>query len=350
MAKTPHVLGGGAQGHGEGNRPGRATSIRSTGAAHLHCKEDGAMAKNSGQGKRSGTAPKKSGGHQEEVERPTGDGTFRPLPNVTGQEGPHMSTPPTEEAHSDDSTSVQLDLDDQPGPSGTSGQSVPLNQSHATTGLPPSGNTSTVPNQRAHTSVPRTCQSAVCPPLQGTQDNPPPQQQQGPGGSGSGHTVQGTEAQEHRGTGRAAVRQGADRPREPILHEALSNIMGSYHHSQETMATVLAKFQETQRLQEEQYLGIREEHRAINSILGTIVGVLKEVLNTRRDTVAVQGAPDTSMDDELPTTSAGASGQEAPPQDHHTSTPPPAEGEPPRKRSLRSRTKTENDAKTPAKK
>ncbi|KAJ1150051.1 hypothetical protein NDU88_002849 [Pleurodeles waltl] len=126
--------------------------------------------------------------------------------------------------------------------------------------------------------------------------------------------------------------------------------MGAYHHSQETMATVLAKFQETQRLQEEQYLGFREELRSINSTMGTIVGVLKEVFNTRRDTVAQQGAPDTSLDDELPTTSAGTSGQEAPPQNHHTSTPPPADGEPPRKWSLRSRTKTENDAKTPAKK
>ncbi|KAJ1081922.1 hypothetical protein NDU88_002094 [Pleurodeles waltl] len=259
-----------------------------------------------------------------------------------------MSTPPTEEAHSDDSSSVQLDLDDQPGPSGTSGQSVPLTLAQATTELPPSENTSTAPTQRAHISVPRTHQSTVCPPLQGTQANPPPQQQQGPGGSG--HTVQGTEAQEHRGTGRAAVRQWEDRPREPTLHEALSNIMGAYHHSQATMATVLAKFQETQRLQEEQYLGFREELRSINSTLGTFVGVLKEVLNTRRDTVAQQGAPDTSLEDELPTTSAGASGQEALPQDHHTSTPPPAEGEPPRKRSLRSRTKTENDAKTPTKK
>ncbi|KAJ1167269.1 hypothetical protein NDU88_007661 [Pleurodeles waltl] len=156
--------------------------------------------------------------------------------------------------------------------------------------------------------------------------------------------VQGTEAQEHRGTGRAAVRQGADSPREPTLHEALSSIMGAYHHSQETMVTVLAKFQETQPLQEEQYMGFREELRTISSTLGTIVGVLKELVNTRRDTVALQGAPDTSMDDELPTTSAGASGQDAPPQDHHTSTPPPAEGEPPRKRSLRSRTKTEHDA------
>ncbi|KAJ1088521.1 hypothetical protein NDU88_001678 [Pleurodeles waltl] len=273
-----------------------------------------------------------------------------PLPNVTGQEGPHMSTPPTEEAHSDDNSSVQLDLDEQPGPSGTSGQSVPLTMAQAITDLTPSGNTSTAPTQRAHTSVPRTRQSAVCPPLQGTQDNPSPQQQQGPGGSGSGHTVQGTEAQEHRGNGRAAVRQRADRPREPTLHEALSSIMGAYHYSQETMATVLAKFQETQCLQEEKYMGFREELRTIGSTLGTIEGVLKDLLNTRRDTVALQGAPDTSMNDELPTIFPGASGQDAPPQDHHTSTPPTAEGEPPRKWSLRSRTKTEHNAKTPAKK
>ncbi|KAJ1187142.1 hypothetical protein NDU88_003921 [Pleurodeles waltl] len=213
--------------------------------------------------------------------------------------------------------------------------------------FPPSGNTSTAPTQRTNTSVPRTCQAAVSPPLQRAQANPPLQQHQGPGGSGSGHTVQGTEAQEHRGTGRAAVRQGEDSPTVPTLHEALSNIMGAYHYSQETMATVLAKFQETQRLQEEQYLGFREE---LKSTLGTIVGVLKELVNTRRETVAQQGAPDTRLDDELPTTSASASGQEAPSQDHYTSTPPPADGEPPHKRSLRSRTKTENNAKTPAKK
>ncbi|KAJ1192776.1 hypothetical protein NDU88_002082 [Pleurodeles waltl] len=159
-----------------------------------------------------------------------------------------MSTPPTEKAHSDDGSSVQLDLDDcRPiGDLWTVGSPDTVTGHHRAS---PSGNTSTAPTQRAHTSVPRTRQSAVCPPLQGTQANPPPQQQQRPGGSGSGHTVQGTEAQEHRGTGRAAVRQGDDRPREPTLHEALSNIMGAYHHSQETMATVLAEFQETQRLQ-----------------------------------------------------------------------------------------------------
>ncbi|KAJ1148566.1 hypothetical protein NDU88_001394 [Pleurodeles waltl] len=273
-----------------------------------------------------------------------------PLRNITTQEGPDISTPPTEEAHSYDSSSGQLDPDDQPGPSWASGQSVPLAQAQPNTDLPPSGNTSTAPTQQAHTSVPRTRQSAVCPPLQGTQDKPPPQQQQGPGGSGSGHTVQGTEALEHRETGRAAVRQGADRPREPTLHEALSSIMGAYHHSQETMATVLAKFQETQRMPDEQYLGFSEELRTISSALGTIVGVLKDIQKTMRDTVALQGAHDTSLDDELPTTSAGASGQDAPPQDHHTSTPPPADGQPPRKRSLRSRNRTEQDGKTPARK
>ncbi|KAJ1090348.1 hypothetical protein NDU88_003481 [Pleurodeles waltl] len=268
-----------------------------------------------------------------------------PLPNVTGQEVPDISSTPTEETHSDYSNFAQLDKDDQPGPSGTSGQSVPLTLSQATTEPPPSGNTTTAPTQRTHPSVPMIHQSTVFPPLQGTQATPLTQDDQGPGGSG--HTVQGTEAQDNREAGRTAVRQGEDRPREPTLQEALSNILGAYHHSQETMATVLAKFQETQRLQEEHYLGIREDLKSINNTLVTIAGVLQDLVNTRWNTVAQQGAPDTSLDDEQPSTSAVASGQEAPPQEHDTSTPPPADGEPPCKRPLRSRNKTENIAKTP---
>ncbi|KAJ1172690.1 hypothetical protein NDU88_004534 [Pleurodeles waltl] len=170
-----------------------------------------------------------------------------------------------------------------------------------------------------------------------------------------GTVVVGTRSRgrRHRNTGELGgpvVRQGADRPREPTLHEALSSIMGAYHHSQETMATVLDKFQETQHMQDKLYLGFREELRTISSALGTIVGVLKDIQQTLRDTVALQGAPDTSQDDELPTISAGASGQDALPQDLHTSTPTPADGQPPRKWSLRSRNRTEQDGKTPARK
>ncbi|KAJ1174221.1 hypothetical protein NDU88_006043 [Pleurodeles waltl] len=40
---------------------------------------------------------------------------------------------PPEEAHSEDSSSARLDMDDQPGPSGTAGQSVTQAQSHTTT-------------------------------------------------------------------------------------------------------------------------------------------------------------------------------------------------------------------------
>ncbi|KAJ1191972.1 hypothetical protein NDU88_001285 [Pleurodeles waltl] len=151
-------------------------------------------------------------------------------------------------------------------------------------------------------------------------------------------------------TRRTAVRQWEDRPREPTLHEALSKIMGAYHHSQETMGTVLAKFQETQRLQEEQYLGIRQVLKSINTTLVTIAGVPADMANTMRETVAYHGAPDTSPTAEQPSTSTGTNVQEVLPQDQQaTSTPPPAEGEPPRKWSLRSRHKTENTAKTPAK-
>ncbi|KAJ1132159.1 hypothetical protein NDU88_010486 [Pleurodeles waltl] len=260
----------------------------------------------------------------------------------TAAEGPELSTPPTQEAVSDDSSSVDLDTDDQPGPSGTSGQSVPLTQAQATTDPNPSGNTSTAPTQRAHASVSRARQSAVCLPLQGTQDNPPPQQQQGPGGSGSGHTGQGAEAQGNRTTRRAAVRQGGEeRPREPTLHEVLTTIMGAYNRSQETMATVLARFQEIQVLQEEHYRGYREDIRAINTTLVTMVGLLQDLVNSRADTEQHPRAPATSLDQEQPSTSAGASGQEAPAQQQPTRPPPPAGEEPPRKRALRSRKKTE---------
>ncbi|KAJ1192075.1 hypothetical protein NDU88_001387 [Pleurodeles waltl] len=200
---------------------------------------------------------------------------------VTTPEGPDISTPPTEEAHSDDSSSALLEPDDQPGPSWASGQSVPLAQAQPNTDFPPSG----------------------------------------------GGQAKGTHS-----------------PRGPILHH------GSIPPLPGDNGDVLVKFQETQRLQEEQYLGFREELRTISSALGTIVGVLKDIQQTLRDTVALQGAPDASQDDELPTTSAGASGQDAPPQDNHTNTPPPADGQPPRKRSLRSRNRTEQDGKTPARK
>ncbi|KAJ1218383.1 hypothetical protein NDU88_005963 [Pleurodeles waltl] len=220
-----------------------------------------------------------------------------------------MSTPPTEEAHSDDSSSVQLDQDDQPGPSGTSGQLVPLTLAQATTELPPSGNTSTAPTKRAHPSVPRTCQSGVCPLLQGTQANPPPQQHQG---------------QRHRNTGELGgllCDRGRTGPGNPLSTRPSPISWEPTTIPRRRWKLYCPSFRETQRLQ--------EELKSINSTLGTIVGVLKELVNTRRDTVAQQGAPDTRLDDELPTTSASASGQEAPPQDHHTSTPPPAHGEPP---------------------
>ncbi|KAJ1150395.1 hypothetical protein NDU88_003188 [Pleurodeles waltl] len=108
-------------------------------------------------------------------------------------------------------------------------------------------------------------------------------------------------------------------------------ILGAYYHSQETMGQILDKLQETQRLQEGKYLGIREDLKDINSTLVTIAGVLADMANTMREAVAHQRAPDTSQTDEQLSTFAAASGQGAPPQEQRaTSTPPPAEGEPPR--------------------
>ncbi|KAJ1092449.1 hypothetical protein NDU88_005559 [Pleurodeles waltl] len=135
--------------------------------------------------------------------------------------------------------------------------------------------------------------------------------------------VQGTETQDYREAGRTAERQGEDRPREPTLHKALAGILGAYHHSQETLGQILAKLQETQRLQEGQYLGIREDLKHIHTILVTIAGVLADMANTMREAVAHQRAPDTSHTDKQPSTSAGASRQEAPPRNNRPPAPQP---------------------------
>ncbi|KAJ1123598.1 hypothetical protein NDU88_002066 [Pleurodeles waltl] len=105
------------------------------------------------------------------------------------------------------------------------------------------------------------------------------------------------------------------------------------------MATVLARFTEIQAQREERNMGFSNELRAIATAMGTIVQALNRIETTLRDHVAPQRAPVTSQ--EQPTTSAGASGQEAPTERRATRTPPPAEEQPPRKRNLRSQMKTE---------
>ncbi|KAJ1214618.1 hypothetical protein NDU88_002236 [Pleurodeles waltl] len=107
------------------------------------------------------------------------------------------------------------------------------------------------------------------------------------------------------------------------------------------MATVLARFTEIQAQQEERYMGFSNELRNIATAMGTIVQALNRIETTLRDHVAPQRAPVTSQDQEQPTNSAGASGQEAPTERRATRTPPPAEEQPPRKRNLRSHRKTE---------
>ncbi|KAJ1189062.1 hypothetical protein NDU88_005813 [Pleurodeles waltl] len=89
---------------------------------------------------------------------------------------------------------------------------------------------------------------------------------------------------------------------------------------------ILVNVQKKRLLQEAQYQGIREDLQALNNTLISIAGVLTD---------SHHRAPATRQTSEQPSTSAAASGQEAPPQDEQaTSTPLPAEREPTRKRSL----------------
>ncbi|KAJ1080376.1 hypothetical protein NDU88_000592 [Pleurodeles waltl] len=106
------------------------------------------------------------------------------------------------------------------------------------------------------------------------------------------------------------------------------------------MATVLARFTEIQAQQEERYMGFREELRIIGTAMGTIVLALHRIEDALRDHGAPHRAPVTRPDQEHPTTSAGASGQEVPTPRQPPRTPLPAEEQPPRKRSLRPKKKT----------
>ncbi|KAJ1108125.1 hypothetical protein NDU88_005507 [Pleurodeles waltl] len=165
-------------------------------------------------------------------------------------------------------------------------------------------------------SAPKPLSPAVCPPLQG------------PGVSGSGHMVQETEEQANRETGRIAVCQGEDRSRKPTLQEALSEILGAYQHSQDTMVQILDNMQENRWLQEGQYQGIWGGLQAINNTLISIAGVLADMANIMRKAVSHQRAPATSQSSEQPSTPA--SGEEACHRTHRPSaTPPPQKVNPP---------------------
>ncbi|KAJ1160023.1 hypothetical protein NDU88_000525 [Pleurodeles waltl] len=91
------------------------------------------MAENRGNGERRGTASKNKGRHQEEVERPTGEGAPA---NLSGEEVPRLTSPPTDDAASDDSNSGLKDVDELPGPSGATGQSATQAHSQSTTEPP----------------------------------------------------------------------------------------------------------------------------------------------------------------------------------------------------------------------
>ncbi|KAJ1153846.1 hypothetical protein NDU88_006604 [Pleurodeles waltl] len=107
--------------------------------------------------------------------------------------------------------------------------------------------------------------------------------------------------------------------------------------------------QENQRLHEEHQQEIKKELQALNTTMVSIARFLGDMAKTMREYTLHQQAPSTSQSTDQPSTSAEDSRQEALPQDPQaTSIPPHAEGEPPRKRSLRPRQTPETLAKTKA--
>ncbi|KAJ1205880.1 hypothetical protein NDU88_001305 [Pleurodeles waltl] len=148
---------------------------------------------------------------------------------------------------------------------------------------------------------------------------------QEPGVSGRGHRHKATGAlggppcaRERTGPGNRLSRR----------QEALTNVLGTYQQSQDTMGQILNNMQENKRIAEEHHQEIREDLQALNPTMISLAGVLTDMANIMKEWTVQQRAPTTSQSIDQPTISAAASGQEDPPQDPHaTSTPPPAEGE-----------------------
>ncbi|KAJ1110014.1 hypothetical protein NDU88_007369 [Pleurodeles waltl] len=269
--------------------------------------------------------------------------------NGSSEHVPQQLSPPPEDAVSDDSNSVCPDPDDLPGSSGTTGQLSSTSHTQSTTGRPPSNSNTTAATQRPQTSVPWTHKSIVCPPVQGPELTPPRQDDEGPGVSRSGYTVQRTEAQGARGQGKWEVScapgggqtQGTDCP------GGTHTCPGAYQQSQDTMGQVITILQENQWLQGVHHREGIQQLQGLNANMASIAGVLGDMANTMHEKRAHQQAPSTSQSTHEPTTSAAASGQEDLP--HHslaTSFPPSAEGEPPHKHFLRPTQTPETVAKT----
>ncbi|KAJ1103774.1 hypothetical protein NDU88_001195 [Pleurodeles waltl] len=144
-----------------------------------------------------------------------------------------------------------------------------------------------------------------------------------------------TQAKGARDGRRTAVRQGEDRPREPIAQKALTNVLGAYQQSQDKTDQELNIMQENQWLQGEHHHEIKQELQALKTTMVSISEVLGDMPNIMRDYTAHHRAPSTSQCTDQPSTSATASGQEDLQQGpQNTSTPPPEDDELPRKWSL----------------
>ncbi|KAJ1111913.1 hypothetical protein NDU88_000185 [Pleurodeles waltl] len=125
---------------------------------------------------------------------------------------------------------------------------------------------------------------------------------------------------------------------EPTAQVALTNVLGVYEQTQDRMGHVITTMRENQRLQAVHHQEVMQHLQSLNANMASLVGVLCDMANTMWDNRAHQRPTSTHQYTQQPSTPSAASGQEDLPQDPQaTSTPPTAEGEPPRKRYLRSR-------------
>ncbi|KAJ1163534.1 hypothetical protein NDU88_003992 [Pleurodeles waltl] len=213
---------------------------------------------------------------------------------------PHGDRGPTQETGEG-----SMDSEDYPGPSHSPRLSPSSSPTQDTTDTLTTKSPTSALAKRPHTNVSR--KQTGGPQVQ-RPESPPTNRQDdgGPSTSGTARPVQGTQAQWARPSGRASVAQWGGQRIDAAAQEAISEVLGVYHHPQDRMGQILATLEQSQRLQIAQHQEPMEQWKQLNATMATIAGVLQHHYQIQPETPTNLEASTTGQDTDQPSTSAAA--------------------------------------------
>ncbi|KAJ1099548.1 hypothetical protein NDU88_004648 [Pleurodeles waltl] len=90
--------------------------------------------------------------------------------------------------------------------------------------------------------------------------------------------------------------------------EVISEVLGAYQHTQDTMGQIVATLEQNQRLQIAHHQEATEQWKQLNATMATIALALLHHFPTQPETPTDQEYPTTDQDTDQPSTAAAATG------------------------------------------